>query len=113
MHHWREVGASEVWHRIMNLSLLNAFIAEQRKAKQIVADWLNFIENITAQQWSDRYTEIISKYEVQPFADVFTSHGFGLELMIGDFYIDYDYSRSGRQDGLNAWHIFVYLIAGK
>ena len=96
----------------MNESILLAFIADQRKAKRIVADRLGLLENIPALDWVDRYTEILCKYEAQPFADVFVPHGFGLELKMGEFYIDYDYSKTGRPDGFDAWRIYVYLMAG-
>jgi hypothetical protein len=97
----------------LNTSILLAFIADQRKAKHIVADRLGIIVDLPSQHWVDRYPEIICKYNSQPFADVFTPHGHGLELKIGDFYIDYDYSRTGRPDGFDAWRIFVYLMAGQ
>ena len=96
----------------MNESILLAFIADQRKAKRIVADRLGLLEDIPALHWVDRYMEIMCKYEAQPFADVFAPHGFGLELKIGEFYIDYDYSRTGQPDGFDAWRIYVYLMAG-
>ena len=48
-----------------------------------------------------------------PFADTFRPHGYGLELQIGDLYIDYDYSQTGRADGFDSWRIFVYLMAGQ
>ncbi len=99
-------------HQELNSSILLAFIADQRKAKRIIADRLGILENIPALHWVDRYAEMMCKYEAQPFADVFRPHGFGLELKMGDFYIDYDYSKTGRPDGFDAWRIFVYLTAG-
>lgn len=97
----------------MNLSILNAFIADQQRAKSIVASHLDIPLNITAFDWASQLLEISDVYGDDPFADVFQPHGYGLELQIGDLYIDYDYSRSGRPDGFDAWRIFVYITAGK
>ena len=97
----------------MNHSLLNAFIADQRKAKAIVSEKLNIPQDIRAVDWASRLTEIRDAYNASPFAEIFSPHGYGLELKIGDLYIDYDYSETGRADGFDAWRIFVYLTAGQ
>ncbi len=96
----------------MNCSILDAFIADQRRAKSIVADKLGVPVDIPALEWSLRHNEICEAYASKPFADAFTPHGYGLEFQTGDLYIDYDYSERGRPDGFDAWRIFVYLLAG-
>ena len=96
----------------MNRSILNAFLADQRTAKSIVAAQLNIPLDIPALEWAARLTEVLEAYTASPFAHIFKPHGFGLELRIGDLYIDYDYSESGRPDGFDAWRLFVYLTAG-
>ena len=97
----------------MNRSILNAFLSDQRKAKSIVASKLNVPENIAAVEWALRFAEIRDAYQANPFAEIFSPHGFGLELKIGDLYIDYDYSETGRPDGFDAWRLFVYFTAGQ
>ena len=97
----------------MNLAILHAFIADQRKAKDLVAKQLNLPPDIPAIEWADQYSNILKQFAARPFADVFIPHGFGLELRIGDFYIDFDYSKEGRPDGFDEWRIFVYITAGK
>ena len=66
-----------------------------------------------AVEWATRFPEIRDAYNENPFAEIFSPHGFGLELKIGDLYIDYDYSQTGRPDGFDAWRIFVYVTAGE
>lgn len=97
----------------VNHSILNAFLKDQRYAKSIVASHLNIRQDTTALDWATRLAEIRAAYQLDPFADVFKPHGYGLELQIGNLYIDYDYSESGRPDGFDAWRIFVYITAGK
>jgi hypothetical protein len=97
----------------MNRSILNAFLADQRTAKSIVASKLNVPEDVAAVEWALRHAEIRDAYQANPFADIFSPHGFGLELKIGDLYIDYDYSETGRPDGFDDWRLFVYLTAGQ
>jgi len=86
----------------LNISILNAFLADQRKAKQIVSAKLAIPENICASEWATHFTEIWQSYDACPFADVFRPHGYGLELQIGDLFIDYDYSETGRADGFDS-----------
>lgn len=97
----------------MNLSILKAFIADQREAKAIVSEKLNVPEDLRAYEWATRFSEIRAAYHARPFADIFKPHGYGLELKIGDLSIDYDYSESGRADGFDAWRIFTYITAGE
>lgn len=97
----------------MNISIVNAFIEDQRKAKSMVSRQLNVPENMPAIDWTRQYSSIRKKFAKKPFADLFEPHGFGLELKIGEFYIDYDYSTEGRVDGFDAWRLFVYITAGK
>lgn len=97
----------------MNRSILKAFVVDQRKAKEIVSAKLGIPEDIRALEWSLRHREITDAYNAAPFAEIFKPHGYGLELKIGDLYIDYDYSETGRADGFDAWRIFVYLTAGQ
>ena len=97
----------------MNRSLINAFLADQRKAKSIVASRLNIEPNIKALEWASRLSQIRDAYNADPFADIFKPHGFGLELQIGDLYVDYDYSETGRADGFDAWRILVHITAGR
>ncbi|HSG69757.1 MAG TPA: hypothetical protein VLA12_05050 [Planctomycetaceae bacterium] len=97
----------------MNRSILKAFLADQRKAKEIVSAKFGIPEDIRALEWSLRHCELRDAYNAAPFAEIFKPHGYGLELKIGDLYIDYDYSETGRADGFDAWRIFVYLIAGQ
>ena len=96
----------------MNIGIIRAFIADQRVAKSIVFQELGVPPDIKAIEWSMRHSAIMAKYQEKPFADVFYPHGYGLELQIGDRYIDFDYSREGRQNGFDEWRIFVYLIGG-
>lgn len=100
-------------NRTMNISILNAFIADQRKAKAIVSKHLDVPENIPAIDWTRQYSSVQKKFAEKPFADVFVPHGYGLELKIGELYIDYDYSTEGRADGFDAWRLFVYVTAGE
>jgi hypothetical protein len=97
----------------MNLSIINSFVADQRRAKQIVSEKLGVPEDIPALQWASLYTRISHAYEASPFADVFRPHGYGLELQIGELYIDYDYSKTGRGDGFDAWRVFAWMMAGQ
>jgi hypothetical protein len=97
----------------MNRSILRAFLADQRTAKAIVSENLGIPQDICALEWASRLSEIRNGYNASPFAEVFTPHGYGLELKVGDLYIDYDYSTTGRADGFDAWRIFVYLTAGE
>jgi hypothetical protein len=97
----------------VNHSILSAFIADQRKAKAIVSAKLNIPQDIRAIDWALRHGEIRDAYNACPFADVFRPHGYGLELKIGDLYIDYDYSETGRADGFDAWRLFVYITGGE
>jgi hypothetical protein len=97
----------------LNRSILNAFLADQRKAKSIVSAKLNVAQDMPGREWGSRYTEIRDAYNANPFAEIFSPHGYGLELKVGDLYIDYDYSETGRPDGFDAWRIFVYVTAGQ
>lgn len=97
----------------MNFGILRAFLEDQRKAKRIVFERLDVPETITGLEWSLRYSEIRAAYRRATFADVFYPHGFGLELRIGDFYIDFDYSWDGCADGFNAWQLFTYMTNGQ
>ncbi len=97
----------------MNRSLINSFLADQRKAKSIVASWLNTEPDLKAMEWASRLKQIRDAYDADPFADIFKPHGIGLELQIGDLYVDYDYSETGRADGFDAWRIFVHITAGR
>ena len=97
----------------MNISIISAFIADQRKAKQIVSAKLGVPEDIHAMEWATRYSDIRKRYDASPFADIFEMHGYGLELQVGDLYIDFDYSERGCADGFDSWRIFVYVMAGK
>jgi len=97
----------------LNISILKAFIADQRKAKQIVSARLGIAENIPAREWAFKYPEIQQSYDSCPFADDFRPHGYGLELQIGDLYIDYDYSEMGLADGFDSWRVFVYVMVGQ
>jgi hypothetical protein len=97
----------------MNYSILNAFLADQRKAKEIVSVKLNVPQDIHALDWALHRGEVQAAYDTCPFADVFRPHGYGLELKIGDLYIDYDYSETGRVDGFDAWRIFIYITTGQ
>ncbi|MCA8989895.1 MAG: hypothetical protein KDA78_19775, partial [Planctomycetaceae bacterium] len=63
----------------MNISILNAFLADQRRAKQLVSDKLGVPVDIHALDWTARYKELKKAYEECPFADVFCMHGYGLE----------------------------------
>ncbi len=96
----------------MNLALINAFIADQRRAKSLVASDLGFPPEIPALEWSTRFKEIRDAYAANPFADVFRPHGYGLAIQTAEWYIDYDYSESGRPDGFDSWRIFAYIMAG-
>lgn len=96
----------------MNLALLQAFIADQRRAKALVASELGFAADMPALEWAGRFPEIRDAYAANPFADVFRPHGYGLELKTADLYIDYDYSESGRPDGFDQWRLFTYFTAG-
>ncbi|MDB4786701.1 MAG: hypothetical protein P8M30_19855 [Planctomycetaceae bacterium] len=97
----------------MNLSILKAFITDQRQAKSIVNAKLNIPEDITAMDWAESYCNIRDAYNSAPFAEIFMPHGYGLEIKIGDLYIDYDYSKTGRADGFDDWRIFVFMMAGQ
>jgi hypothetical protein len=97
----------------MNRSVLNSFIADQRKAKAIVSANLEVPQDIRAFEWALQHSEIRDAYNASPFAEIFRPHGYGLELKIGNLYIDFDYSETGRADGFDAWRIFVYLTAGQ
>ncbi len=97
----------------MNTSILNAFLADQRKAKRLVSDKLRTPEDIRALDWATRYAELRKAYDACPFADVFRIHGYGLEIQVGDLYIDYDYSENSLADGFDSWRIFVYIMTGR
>ncbi|MCU0719350.1 MAG: hypothetical protein MUC83_06585 [Pirellula sp.] len=97
----------------MNTSILHAFLADQRTAKRLVSEKLGVPEDIRAFDWATRYTEVRKAYDEFPFADVFRIHGYGVEVQIGDFYIDFDYSQDGLADGFDSWRIFVYMMAGR
>lgn len=97
----------------MNFSILNAFLADQRKAKQMVSSKLGIPEDIPARDWTTRYLELRTTYDASPFADIFRIHGFGLEFKVGDLYSDYDYSLTGLPGGFDSWRIFVYIVAGQ
>ncbi len=96
----------------MNISIINSFLSDQRQAKQIVSQKLGVDVNIPALDWSLQHLQICEAYDASPFADIFRPHGYGLELQIGDLYIDFDYSRTGRPDGFDSWRIFIYSMAG-
>ena len=96
----------------MNIGILNAFIRDQRRAKEIVCRQLHVPENIPAMEWAGLSPSIGQEFAKSPFADVFRPHGFGLELRIGELCIVYDYSIEGRADGFDAWRIFVYMTGG-
>lgn len=97
----------------MNRSILKAFLVDQRKAKKIVSAKLGIPADIRAIEWSLQQHALSDAYNATPFVKTFRPHGYRLELKIGDLYIDYDYSETGRADGFDAWSIFVYLTAGK
>jgi hypothetical protein len=96
----------------MNLSIITSFIRDQRRARQIVFEKLEVPVDIPALEWAMQFREVQNKYQVCPFADIFRPHGYGLELQMGDLYIDFDYSEQGRADGFDSWRIFTYLMAG-
>ena len=98
---------------LMNTSILHAFLADQRTAKRLISEKLGVPKDIRASDWATRYPELRKAYDVLPFADVFRIHGYGLEIQIGDFYVDFDYSRDGLADGFDSWRIFLYLMAGR
>lgn len=97
----------------MNTSILKAFLADQRTAKRLVSVKLGVPEDIPALDWATRSRELRKSYDACPFATVFRIHGYGLEIQVDDFYIDYDYSEKGLPDGFDSWRIFVYIMAGR
>ena len=97
----------------MNTSILNAFLADQRRAKRLVSIKLGIPEDIRALDWATRHAELRRSYDACPFAEIFRIHGYGLEIQVGDLYIDYDYSENGSADGFDSWRIFVYMMAGR
>jgi len=99
--------------KTLNLSIINSFITEQRRAKQIVAEKLGVSVDIAAPNWASLHRKICAAYEVCPFADRFRPHGYGLELRSGDLYVDFDYSETGRADGFDAWRVFTWMMAGQ
>ncbi len=96
----------------MNISLIHAFVNDQRTAKNIISKNLDIPVNINADEWAKNYTDLRRKYDANPFADIFKIHGYGVEMMINELYIDFDYSIEGREDGFDAWKLFTYLTAG-
>jgi hypothetical protein len=97
----------------MNLGLIRVFLLDQRRAKQEVSKHFNVPPEMTAMDWVGQSSRFRTQFAQRPFADVFKPHGYGLELRIADFYIDFDYSTEGRSDGFDAWRLFVYITAGK
>ena len=97
----------------MNTSILNTFLADQRKAKRLVSVKLGIPEDIRALDWATRYGELRKSYDACPFANVFRIHGYGLEIQVDDLYIDFDYSEQGLANGFDSWRIFVYIMAGR
>lgn len=97
----------------MNTSILNTFLADQRRAKRLVSDKLGIPENTRALDWAIRSREVRTTYDACPFASVFRIHGYGLEIQVDDLYIDFDYSEQGLADGFDSWRIFVYIMAGR
>ncbi|OVE76073.1 hypothetical protein BVX97_02265 [bacterium E08(2017)] len=96
----------------MNLSIIDSFIIDQRKAKELLHEKLGVSPDIKAIDWVNSYSDVMEKYKNNPFAITFYPHGFGLELAVGDLYIDYDYSKEGLPDGFDAWRLYVYIMAG-
>lgn len=97
----------------MNTSILKTFLADQRRAKRLVADKPGIPENIRALDWTIRSCELRKSYDLCPFANVFRIHGYGLEIQVDDLYIDFDFSEQGLADGFDSWRIFVYIMAGR
>ena len=97
----------------MNMAILRAYVMDLRRAKMEVSRHFNVPQDMLAIDWVCQSSRFRQQFARRPFADVFRPHGFGLELRIADFYIDYDYSTEGRPDGFDAWRLFVYITAGK
>lgn len=97
----------------LNLSIINSFVTDQRRAKQIVSEKLGVPVDIAALHWASLHRKVRDAYDASPFADIFRPHGYGLELQIAELYIDYDYSETGRADGFDAWRIFTWFMAGQ
>ncbi|MBA4029554.1 MAG: hypothetical protein C0478_01350 [Planctomyces sp.] len=98
---------------MMNISIVNSFLADQRRAKRILSAKLGIPYDIRALEWAFRSAENRRSYMASPFAEIFRIHGYGIELKIGDLHIDFDYSESGRPDGFDSWRIFIFITDGK
>jgi len=97
----------------MNLSLIRSFIADQTTAKDIVYRHFGVAPNTKAMNWASVLEKVRRDYEVNPFAQKFYPHGYGLELAVDDLYIDFDYSKEGYPDGFDKWRLYVHLMGGK
>lgn len=97
----------------MNTSILNSFLADQRRAKRLMSVRFGIPEDIRALDWVLCSRELREAYDVCPFASIFRIHGYGLEIQVDDLYVDFDYSIQGWADGFDSWRIFVYIMAGR
>ncbi|WP_206028757.1 hypothetical protein, partial [Thalassoroseus pseudoceratinae] len=65
--------------KAVSLALLQAFIADQRRAKLLVASKLGVAADIPALEWAGSFPAIRDAYAANPFADVFRPHGDRVE----------------------------------
>ncbi len=92
------------------LAVIGDFTRMQAEAVALLERHLQVPPRIKAIDWAVLRNQWRDAHRLHEVFEVFKPHGFGVEIRLRSLHVDFDFCRSGRPGGFDAWRLYNHTL---